>query len=73
MDNALKTVLLEYQDYFRERFVEGLSIRKYAEAHQAQPGQRGLSAKEVFLCPGSSAEGADEADGKCRLRKPAQN
>ena len=34
LDNALKTVLSEYQDYFRERFVEGLSIRKYAEPHQ---------------------------------------
>ncbi|GBF70236.1 hypothetical protein LAWASA_2965 [Lawsonibacter asaccharolyticus] len=38
LDNALKTVLLEYQDYFRERFVEGLSIRKYAEAHQLNRG-----------------------------------
>ena len=28
LDNALKTVLLEYRDYFRERFVEGLSISR---------------------------------------------
>ena len=34
LDNALKTVLVTYQGYFRERFVDGLSIRKYAEAHQ---------------------------------------
>ena len=33
LDNALKTVLSEYRDYFQERFVEGLSIRKCAEVH----------------------------------------
>ena len=38
LENALKTVLSEYQDYFRERFVEGLSIRKYAESHQLNRG-----------------------------------
>ena len=38
LDNALKTVLSEYQDYFQERFVEGLSIRKYAEVHQLNRG-----------------------------------
>ena len=38
LDNALKTILSEYRDYFRERFVDGLSIRKYAEAHQLNRG-----------------------------------
>ena len=33
LDNAMKTVLSEYRDYFQERFVEGLSIRKCAEVH----------------------------------------
>ena len=28
LDNTLKTVLSEYQDYFREWFIDGLSIRK---------------------------------------------
>ena len=32
----MKTVLVAYKDYFQEWFVEGLSIRKYAEAQQAQ-------------------------------------
>lgn len=36
LDNVLKTVLVAYKDYFQEWFVEGLSIRKYAEAQQAQ-------------------------------------
>ena len=38
MDNALKTVLATYQCYFQGRFVEGLSIRKYAEAHRINRG-----------------------------------
>ena len=63
LDNALKTVLSEYQDYFQERFVEGLSIRKYAE-FTSSTGQRGLPAKEVFLCSGSSAEGAGRGGGQ---------
>lgn len=38
LDNAMKTLLSEYSDYFRERFIEGLSIRKYADAHQLNRG-----------------------------------
>lgn len=38
LDNALNTVLSTYQGYFRERFVEGLSICKYADAHQLDRG-----------------------------------
>ena len=31
--SCLKTVLSDYASYFEERFVQGLSIRKYAQAH----------------------------------------
>ena len=37
LGNVLKTVLAEYKDYFQERFVEGLSIRKCAEAPKLNP------------------------------------
>ena len=73
LDNALKTVLLEYQDYFRERFVEGLSIRKYAEAHQLNRGSVDYLQKKFFSALARLLKERDEADGKCRLRKPAQN
>ena len=73
LDNALKTVLLEYQDYFRERFVEGLSIRKYAEAHQLNWGSVDYLQKKFFSALARLLKERDEADGKCRLRKPAQN
>ncbi len=39
LDNALTTVLADYRDYFRERFVDGLSIRKYASAHLLNRGR----------------------------------
>ena len=73
LDNAMKTVLSEYRDYFRERFVEGLSIRKYAEAHQLNRGSVDYLQKKFFSALARLLKERDEAEGKCRLRKPAQN
>ena len=73
LDNALKTVLLEYQDYFRERFVEGLSIRKYAGAHQLNRGSVDHMQKKFFSALARLLKDRDEAEDRCRLRKPAQN
>ena len=73
LDDALKTVLTKYQDYFRERFVDGLSIRKYAEAHQLNRGSVDYQQKKFFSALASLLKERDEADGQCRLRKPAQN
>lgn len=73
LDNALKTVLSEYKDYFRERFIEGLSIRKYAVAHQLNRGSVDYLQKKLFSALARLLKERDEADGKCRLRKPAQN
>ena len=73
LDNALKTILSEYRDYFRERVVDGLSIRKYAEAHQLNRGSVDYLQKKFFSALARLLKERDEADGKCRLRKPAQN
>ena len=73
LDNALKTVLLEYREYFRERFVEGLSIRKYAEAHQLNRGSVDYMQKKFFSALARLLKERDEAEGRYRLRKPAQN
>ena len=73
LENALKTVLSEYQDYFRERFVEGLSIRKYAETHQLNRGSVNYLQKKFFSALARLLKERDEAEGKCRLWKPAQN
>ena len=72
LDNALKTVLAAYQDYFRERFVDGLSIRRYAEAHQLNRGSVDYQQKKFFSALASLLKERDEAEGTCRLLKPAQ-
>ena len=72
LDNALKTVLAAYQNYFRERFVEGLSIRKYADAHQLNRGSVDYQQKKFFSALASLLKERDEAEGICRLLKPAQ-
>ena len=71
LDNALKTVLTAYQDYFRERFVDGLSIRKYADAHQLNRGSVDYQQKRFFSALACLLKERDEAEGTCRLRKPA--
>ena len=68
LDNAMKTVLSEYQDYFRERFVDGLSIRWYAEAHQLNRGSVDYQQKKFFSALASLLKERDEAEGNCRLR-----
>ena len=72
LDNALKTVLAPYQNYFRERFVDGLSIRRYAEAHQLNRGSVDYQQKKFFSALASLLKERDEAEGTCRLLKPAQ-
>ena len=73
LDNAMKTVLSEYKNYFQERFVEGLSIRKYAEAHGLNRGSVDYLQKKFFSALAGLLKKRDEAEGKCRLRKPVQN
>ena len=72
LDNTLKTVLSEYQDYFREWFIDGLSIRKYAEAHQLNRGSVDYLQKKFFSALARLLKERDEAEGICRLRKPVQ-
>lgn len=50
LENALKTVLSDYRDYFQERSVEGLSIRKYAEATNLTEAAW-FTCKRNFLLP----------------------
>ena len=68
LDSALKTVLALYQNYFRERFVNGLSIRRYAEAHQLNRGSVDYLQKKLLTALAQLLKERDEADGICRLR-----
>lgn len=67
LDNALKTVLQDHQAYFQERFVDGLSIRKYAEAHQLNRGSVDYLQKKLLTALAQLLKERDEADGICRL------
>ena len=73
LDNALKTVLSEYRTYFRERFVDGLSIRKYAEAHGLNRSSVDYLQKKFFTALAQLLKERDEAEGKCRLSQPVKN
>ena len=73
LDNAMKTVLAEYKDYFQERFIDGLSVRKYAEAHGLNRGSVDYLQKKFFSALACLLKERDEAEGKCRLWKPGQN
>ena len=73
LDNAMKTVLSEYKNYFQERFVEGLSIRKYVEAHQLNRGSVDHLQKKFFSALARLLKERDEAEGKCRLSQPVKN
>ena len=73
LDNALKTVLAEYRDDFQMRFVAGLSIRKYAAAHQINRGSADHLQKKFSAALARFLKERDEAEEKCRLRRPVQN
>ena len=68
LDSALITVLAPYQNYFRERFVNGLSIRKYAEAHHLNRGSVDYLQKKFLTALAQLLKERDESDGICRLR-----
>lgn len=68
LDNALKTVLAEYSDYSREWFVDSLSIRGYAKAHQLNRGSVDYLQKKFSTALARLLKERDEAEGKCRSR-----
>lgn len=66
--NCMRTVLKEHSEYFEERFVKGLSIRKYAEAHKLNRGSVDHLQRKFFTALARALKERDDAEGKCRLR-----
>lgn len=66
--NCLKTVLTDYIGYFDERFVKGLSIRKYAQAHGLNRGSVDHLQRKFFADLAQALRERDEADGRSRLQ-----
>ena len=67
LQNCLKTVLRDYAGYFEERFVQGLSIRKYAQAHDLNRGSVDHLQRKFFAALAQALKERDEADGRSRL------
>jgi DNA-directed RNA polymerase specialized sigma24 family protein len=70
LQQCLKTVLRDYNKYFKERFVDRLSIRKYAQEHNLNRGSVDYIQKKMFTALAAELKARDEADGKCRLCDP---
>ncbi len=68
LKNCLKTVLSSYSGYFEERFVKGLSIRKYAQAHGLNRGSVDHLQRKLFAALAQALKEWDEADGRNRLQ-----
>ena len=68
LQNCLKTVLSDYTSYFDERFVKGMSIRKYAETHGLNRGSVDHLQRKFFVALAQSLKERDEADGRNRLQ-----
>ena len=69
IDLCLRTTLKEYADYFKERFEESKSIRKYAEEHKLNRGSVAYTQKKLIATLSNLFEERDRADGKLRLAK----
>lgn len=69
LNDCLKTVLKNYNVYFRERYIEGKSVRKYAEAHSMNRGSVDHLNRKFIAELAAALKARDDADGVCRLRK----
>lgn len=67
LSDCLHTVLKDYTEYFRERFIEKRSIRKYAEAHNIGRGSVDYIQKKFMTALAKCLENRDKSDGINRL------
>ena len=64
-----ETVLKEYNQYFKERFVEGKSIRKYAAEHDLNRGSVEHIQRKLITAFANALKQRDDADRQCRLKR----
>ena len=70
LSNCLKTVLAPYSSLFKGRFIEGQSIRKYADATDTNRGSVDYMQRKLFTVLAAEPQARDESDGKVRLAAP---
>ena len=67
LNTCTKTVLKDYTGYFEERFIQGLSTRKYAQAHSLNRGSVDHLQRKSFTALAAVLKERDEAEGTSRL------
>lgn len=67
LNTCMKTVLKDYAGYFDERFIQGSSIRKYAQAHSLNRGSVDHLQRKFFTALAAVLKERDEAEGTSRL------
>ena len=67
---CLKTVLSPYNSYFKGRYMDGLSIRKYAESCGINRGSVEYIQKKFLAALTQELRRRDEIDGRIRLAAP---
>ena len=68
LNDCLKTVLKSYSAYFREWYIEGKSVRKYAEAHSMNRGSVDHLNLKFIAELAAALKARDDADRICRGR-----
>lgn len=63
-----KTILREFDGYFKERFHDKKSIRKYAEEHNLNRGSVDYLQKKFLTALATALHDRDAADGKKRIK-----
>jgi len=66
---CFQTVLRGYAEFFNERFIKRLSIRKYAEAHNMNRGSVENIQRKMYKKLSALLYERDQADGKVRIKK----
>ena len=66
--SCFQTVLRDYAEFFNERFIKRLSIRKYAEAHNMNRGSVENIQRKMYKKLSALLYERDQADGKVRIK-----
>ena len=69
LQNCLKTTLKEYTEYFKARFIDGKSIRKYGEENGLNRGSVDYIQKKFITALAENLEQRDLSDGKIRIKE----
>lgn len=69
LQNCLKTTLKEYTEYFKARFIDVKSIRKYGEKNGLNRGSVDYIQKKFITALAENLEQRDLSDGKIRIKE----